>query len=56
MEGTVIRDVAFSMEDGSGFPLRDALDKNYSGLVRRDERFTPLSSSVNLRIEVRKTR
>jgi hypothetical protein len=56
VEGTSIRDVTFYMEDGSGFPLRDALDKSYSGLVRRDENFTPLSSSVNLRIEVRKTR
>ena len=49
-----VQSIVFSMENGSSFAVRDALNENYSGLIQRDDAMLPIqeSSSISIRIEV----
>ena len=46
--------IDFTMKEGGGFAVRDALDENYVGLVLRDDTtmFVHCSSSISIRFEV----
>jgi hypothetical protein len=46
--------ILFKVNGRCGYPLRDALEKRYTGLAGRDDRmFVDFKSSISIRVEVR---
>jgi len=45
--------ITFGVEGGCGYPLKDALNKQYTGLSGRDDKmFVDCKSSISVRLEV----
>jgi len=49
-----LQEILFSVNGKCGYPLRDALKKQYTGLDERDEKVFPdYGTTTNVRLEVR---